>query len=140
MPKKGKPTKSAAAKTTKTKTPKSAKGKTEPSFYVVSQPSNVRIVDKKPRAAGASAEFRSFAEAKDEALKVLKELHVSSKNYLFNSADRDKLFDGLDPEWQGGLPYTVLIAPGGEVIYRKHDTIEPRELKKIIADHLGRTY
>lgn len=79
-------------------------------------------------------------EAKEDALKALQELHVSSKNYLFNSADRDKLFDGLDPKWQGGLPYTVLIAPGGKVIYRKHDVIEPRKLKKVIADHLGRTY
>jgi peroxiredoxin len=79
-------------------------------------------------------------EDRDKVLQVLDELHVSSTNYLFESADRDKLFDGLDPEWQGGIPYTVLIAPGGEVVYRKHDSVDPRELKKVIADRLGRTY
>lgn len=79
-------------------------------------------------------------EDREKALEVLGELHVSSKNYLFDSTDRDKLFDGLDAKWQGGIPYTVLIAPGGEVVYRKHDSIDPRELKKIIADRLGRTY
>jgi peroxiredoxin len=79
-------------------------------------------------------------ESKDAALEVLKELHVSCTNYLFGSLDRDKLFDGLDPKWQGGAPYTVLIAPGGEVVYRKHGPIDARELKKVIADKLGRTY
>lgn len=43
--------------------------------------------------------------------------------------------------WQAGpVPYTVLVAPGGKILYRKHDTIDPLELKKTIADHLGRTY
>ena len=79
-------------------------------------------------------------ETKDKALEVLKEKHVSSRNVLFNSDDRDALFDGLDSEWKGGLPYTVLIAPGGEVVYRKHDTIDPLELKRKIADCVGRTY
>jgi peroxiredoxin len=79
-------------------------------------------------------------ESQADVLKVLKENHVSSKNYLFDSPDRDKLFDSLDPKWQGGVPYTVLIAPGGEVIYRQHDAIDPHALKRTIADHLGRTY
>jgi peroxiredoxin len=77
---------------------------------------------------------------RDQALEVLTKNHASSANYLFDSDDRDKLAEALDPKWPGPLPYTVLIAPGGKVIYRKHDTIEPRELKKAIADHLGRTY
>jgi peroxiredoxin len=79
-------------------------------------------------------------EDREQALEVLRELHVSSTNYLFDSTDRDKLFDGLDPEWPGGIPYTVLIAPGGKVVFRIHASIDPRELKKLIADHLGRTY
>jgi thiol-disulfide isomerase/thioredoxin len=81
-----------------------------------------------------------YADAKDDAHKVLQELHVSCKNYLFRQNDRDKLFDALDPEYKGGMPYTVLIAPGGEIVFRQHDTIDPAKLKKIIADHLGRTY
>ncbi len=76
----------------------------------------------------------------DRALDVLKEQHVSCVNYLFESDSRDALFDAIDPAWEGGVPYTALIAPGGEVVYRKHDAIEPQELKRIIADRLGRTY
>ena len=77
---------------------------------------------------------------KDRALKFLKERHVSSKNCLFDSTDRDKLAEALDPKWPGPLPYTILIAPGGEVIYRQHGPLEPLELKKAIVNFLGRTY
>jgi peroxiredoxin len=79
-------------------------------------------------------------EARADALRVLQKNHVACTNYLFNSDDRDQLMNGLDPKWEGGFPYTILIAPGGKVVYRKHDTIDPQKLKKIIADHLGRTY
>jgi thiol-disulfide isomerase/thioredoxin len=77
---------------------------------------------------------------KDRALDFLKERHVSAKNYLFNSTDRDKLAEALDPKWPGPMPYTILIAPGGEVIYRQHGPLEPLEVKKAIVNFLGRTY
>lgn len=79
-------------------------------------------------------------ERKDRALKTLTELHVSSKNYLYTGASKDKLVENLDPKWEGPLPHTLLIAPGGKVIYRHTGEINPLELKKAIVDHLGRTY
>ena len=45
----------------------------------------------------------------------------------------EKLAEALDPKWPGPVPYTVLIAPGGKVIYRQHDSIDPLELKKAIV-------
>jgi peroxiredoxin len=79
-------------------------------------------------------------DQKDEALKVLRENHVSSTNYLFTGEDRDKLAEALDREWPGPVPYTLLIAPGGKVLYRKAGAIEPLEVRRAIVDHLGRTY
>jgi peroxiredoxin len=80
------------------------------------------------------------AESHEKALQVLRDCHASCLNYRFASDSRDALFDGLDPEWQGGVPYTVLIAPGGEVVYRTHEPIEPLALKREIVNRLGRTY
>ncbi|MGA2798586.1 MAG: redoxin family protein [Thermoguttaceae bacterium] len=77
---------------------------------------------------------------KPRALDFLNQRHVSAKNYIFNSTDRDKLAEALDPKWPGPMPYTVLIAPGGEVIYRQHGPLEPLEVKKAIVNYLGRTY
>ena len=77
---------------------------------------------------------------RDVVLKRLQEKHVSSTNYIFTSGDRDKLAEVLDKQWPGPVPYTILVAPGGKILYRKHDTFDPLEVKKAIVGHLGRTY
>ncbi len=79
-------------------------------------------------------------EKEAAAIKVLKEQHVATTNYLLHTKDRDKFAEALDKEWPGPLPYTVLIAPGGKVLYRKVGAIDPLVLKRAIVDYLGRTY
>lgn len=79
-------------------------------------------------------------EQKEDALKVLKDSHVSSTNYISAVASRDKFADLLDKDWKGPLPHTLLIAPGGKVIYRHTNGIDPLEVRRAIADYLGRTY
>ena len=79
-------------------------------------------------------------EKRDAALKVLKEKHVSATNYLVRTEDRDKFAEALDKEWPGPIPYTLVIAPGGKVLYRKAGSIDPLEVRRAIVGHLGRTY
>jgi peroxiredoxin len=75
-----------------------------------------------------------------EALEALKEHHLSCKNYLFDGDDRYRLSEAIDKESPGPIPYTLLIAPGGKVIYRHDGPLALLELKKAIVGHLGRTY
>lgn len=77
---------------------------------------------------------------KDEALRVLQENHVAATNYILNSDDRDAFAEALDKNWPGPVPYTLLVAPGGKVLYRKAGAVEPLEVKRAIVGHLGRTY
>src|SRR4051812_26738702 len=79
-------------------------------------------------------------EKKDRALEKLKELKVAATNYIFTGDDRDKFMEALDAKWEGPLPHTMLIAPGGKVIYRHTGEIDPLALKKAIVGYLGRTY
>jgi peroxiredoxin len=79
-------------------------------------------------------------DKKDAALKVLQDKHVSAANYISTLKDRDRFGDLLDKEWPGPVPYTLLIAPGGKVIYRKSGAIEPLEVKRAVVGYLGRTY
>jgi len=79
-------------------------------------------------------------EDKAAALKTLRENHVATTNYLSTITNRDKLADLLDPEWQGPVPYTLVVAPGGKVLYRKSGPLEPLAVRRSIVDHLGRTY
>jgi peroxiredoxin len=76
----------------------------------------------------------------DRALKVLQDGHAALVNYISTISDRDRLADLLDPEWRGPLPHTVLIAPGGKVVYRSDGPITPLDVRRAIVDQLGRTY
>jgi len=76
----------------------------------------------------------------DEALRVLKEQKVAAKNYHLKTDNRDGFADALDKQWPGPVPYTMLIAPGGEILYRKTGAFDPLELKRAIVGFLGRTY
>ena len=76
----------------------------------------------------------------DAVLKILRAGHVSSANYLFDSDDRDKLAEAVDPQWKGPVPYTILIAPGGKIVRRWKDEIDPAAVKAEISDLLGKTY
>lgn len=79
-------------------------------------------------------------EKKDAAMKVLREKHVAASNYILKIKDRDKFADLLDKDWTGPLPHTLLIAPGGRVLYRKTGAIDALALKRAIVGYLGRTY
>lgn len=80
------------------------------------------------------------ASKRDEALAILEKHRVAATNYLLGVADRDKFAEALDKEWPGPVPYTVLIAPGGKVLYRKSGAIDPLEVRRAVVDFLGRTY
>ncbi|HEY4259179.1 MAG TPA: redoxin domain-containing protein, partial [Schlesneria sp.] len=74
------------------------------------------------------------------ALKVLQKHFVSGTNYHLAIANRDRFADLLDKKWEGPVPYTLLIAPGGEVLYRKSGEVKPLDVKRAIVNVLGRTY
>ena len=78
----------------------------------------------------------------DKALKFLQQSEASNINYIFNVDDKYQLIDAVDPKWQGALPYTMVIEPGGKVIYAKEGPVDPAVLKKIIVDDpaIGRYY
>jgi hypothetical protein len=52
------------------------------------------------------------------------------------------LIEAVDPNWQGALPYTLLVEPGGKIVYGKQDLIDPAKIKKTIVDNhlIGRYY
>ena len=79
-------------------------------------------------------------DAGEEALKVLKKVYASTKNYHSSVTDTDEFAEAFDAKWPGPLPYTILVAPGGEIVYRKEGEIDFAELRREIVNRLGRTY
>lgn len=80
-------------------------------------------------------------DKKDKVLAFLNKQNAAvSSNYLFSKDDKYALIEAIDPDWQGALPYTLLIKPGGEKVYAQQGTIDPHEMKKKIVEQLGRYY
>ena len=79
---------------------------------------------------------------KADVLNFLQGQQASNKNYIFNKDDVYEMIEAVDPDWQGALPYTLLIEPGGKIVYKKQDTIDPLEMKKLIvgSKYIGRYY
>lgn len=79
---------------------------------------------------------------KDKVLKFLQRQQASATNYLFNTDDKYKLIEAIDPKWEGALPYTLIVEPGGKIIYAQQGQINPFEVKKMIVDdpYIGRYY
>ena len=80
------------------------------------------------------------AARKDKALDFLKEKQASFKNYLYDAEDIYAFIEAVDKDWPGAIPYTLLIEPGGEVLYRHLGLIDPLEVRQAIVEYLGRTY
>jgi len=78
---------------------------------------------------------------RDKVLSFLKKQRASFENHIYHSDDVYGLIELVDPQWPGAIPYTILIAPGGGIIYRHLGMIDkPLEVKRAIVEHLGRTY
>lgn len=92
---------------------------------------------------GREFEFVTISmDAPTAELKVKKFLTkkmASNKNYLFNGNKYD-LIEAIDPEWAGALPYTVLLNPKGEIVYKQMGIIDIRALRKAIVEQIGRYY
>ena len=77
-------------------------------------------------------------DRRDRALALLKERQVAARNYIMDKEDNDALSAALDPEWPGGFPYSILVAPGGKILQRQMGEIDAMKLKKVIALYPGR--
>lgn len=91
-------------------------------------------------------EFVSLSADKPDkapkALMFLQEKFAFNKNYIFNSEDKYALIEAVDPQWEGALPYTILVEPGGKVVWKSMGTVNFAELKRAIVDHqlIGRYF
>jgi thiol-disulfide isomerase/thioredoxin len=78
----------------------------------------------------------NFPDEKKEVVAFLKKQQASGRNLLFGSEDKYKLMAAFDKDWTGAVPFTLLIAPGGEVLYRTEGAIDPLEVKRAIVKAL----
>lgn len=96
-----------------------------------------------------------FPEDRSKALKFLdkqraalpKRLKPSLKdegrecnNYLYTGSSMDALAEALDAKWEGPQPHTVLIAPGGKIVFRHTGEIGEEALLEVILKEMTGGY
>ena len=82
----------------------------------------------------------NMPDEKNGALKVLERVHASNRNLLFASEDTEALQNAFDPKWESGVPYTILLSPAGEVLYRKQGDLDILDLRRHILASLPASY
>jgi hypothetical protein len=78
-----------------------------------------------------------------QALKFLEKAHSSLANYHFVEDDKKyELIEAIDPDWNGAIPYTVLVEPGGKVVWKQQAEVDFLELRRVIVNHemIGRYF
>ena len=80
--------------------------------------------------------------ARENVLEFLEAKESGVPNYLFGEEDKYALIETIDPDWNGALPYTLLVEPDGKVVYARQGAIDPLEMKRAIVEHplMGRYY
>ena len=78
----------------------------------------------------------NYPDEQPGVLSALRKQHATSRNLLLGSTDIYALMSAFDSEWNAAVPYTMLIRPGGEVVYRRQGEIDPLELRRLIIANL----
>jgi len=82
----------------------------------------------------------NLPDEKPSVQRMLDKMHATSRNLLFASDDTAAMQAAFDPAWQSAVPYTVLIAPGGRVLYQKQGEVDILELRRTILGNLPAEY
>jgi peroxiredoxin len=69
-------------------------------------------------------------------LKVLEKQHASSRNLQFASDDTYAMQAAFEAKWESGVPFTMVIAPGGKVLYQKQGELDIFELRRVVLANL----
>jgi thiol-disulfide isomerase/thioredoxin len=91
------------------------------------------------------AKVKAFLESKHASIpprvqQSLKSEGRGSNNLLFTGGSLESLLEALDPEAPGPVPYTLVIEPGGKIIYRQAGEVKSDELLAKLLDKLGTYY
>ncbi len=64
--------------------------------------------------------------------RFLESQHASTRNLLFSATDTYAEMAAFDPEWNAAVPYTMLIAPDGKVLYKNQGPADMLKLRRLI--------
>jgi peroxiredoxin len=64
--------------------------------------------------------------------KFLDAQHATTRNLLFGTTDPYELMKVVDPDWNGAVPYSMVVAPGGKVLFKGSGTLDMLKTRRLI--------
>ncbi len=77
-----------------------------------------------------------FPDEEAKVLKFLQDHHASSRNLILGDNDKYALIEAFDKDWNGELPYTLLLGADGKVLYRESGSVDFIALRRAIVPAL----
>ncbi len=74
----------------------------------------------------------------DRARKRILADNRETNHYIYTGTSQDDLAAALDQDWPGPIPHSVLVAPGGEIVWRHNGMIDGDDARSQIAEALTR--
>jgi thiol-disulfide isomerase/thioredoxin len=78
----------------------------------------------------------NYPDEKTGVLKTLQAQHASSRNLQFATDDTYALQAAFESKWDAGVPFTMVIAPGGRVIYQVQGEVDLYAMRRAIQANL----
>jgi thiol-disulfide isomerase/thioredoxin len=78
----------------------------------------------------------NYPDEKNGVMKTLQAQHASSRNLQFASEDTYAMQAAFDARWDAGVPFTMVIAPGGRVIYQEQGEVDVVAMRRAILANL----
>ena len=78
----------------------------------------------------------NMPDEKTGVMKFLQKQHATGRNLIFASTDTYAMQAAFDPKWESGVPYTVLLAPDGKVLYQQTGDLDVLALRRVILANL----
>lgn len=82
----------------------------------------------------------NMPDEKPSVQRFLEKKHATSRNLLFDSEDTASLQTAFDPKWDSAVPYTILLAADGKVLYRQLRSVDILQLRRTILANLPSDY
>jgi len=74
----------------------------------------------------------NYPDEEKAVRKFLEEQHAASRNYVSGTMDPYELMAAFDKDWNGGVPYSMVIAPGGQVLYKGNGQLDILKTRRLI--------
>ena len=73
----------------------------------------------------------NYPDEEKAVRKFLEAQLAASRNCISGTMDPYEL-NAFDPEWNGGVPYSMVIAPGGKVLLKQNGTLDILKTRRLV--------